>query len=292
MKRSLLYRILVVLYILAFTFAGIVAIVGWKYYALPLQERPHHALHPFLKPGGLWGHGMGIVGSSMILLLFLYSARKRELFGLRFGRTRSWLNVHIFFGIVGPVLITLHSALKFNGIVSISYFSMLAVMFSGIFGRYIYMQIPRDPSGAALSLEQISSQDRLMTKVLVEQYHISGDSLAYLNRISGAHLAQSHKGLAAMLAILFNDLKRPFLFRQLRRSLYAENRNIPPQAMEKILHIARQKSLMLRRLAFLDSVNRAFYYWHVLHKPFAYVMIIIMFVHVIVALTFGYRWIF
>ena len=292
MNKSILNRILVVLYILAFTFAGVVAIVGWEYYGLPLQERPHHALHSFLKPGGLWGHGLGIAGSSMILLLFLYSARKRELFGLRFGRTRSWLNVHIFFGMVGPVLITLHTAMKFNGIVSISYFSMLVVMFSGIFGRYIYMQIPRDPSGTALSLEQISSQDRLMTKILIEQYHVSGASLAYLNRISGAHLAGSQNGLAAMWAILLNDLKRPFLFRKLRRALYAENRSIPPRAMQTILHIALQKSLLLRRLAFLDSVNRAFYYWHVLHKPFAYVMLIIMFLHILLTVTFGYRWIF
>jgi hypothetical protein len=33
-------------------------------------------------------------------------------------------------------------------------------------------------------------------------------------------------------------------------------------------------------------------YWHVAHLPFALVMLFIMIIHVVVAVLFGYKWIF
>ncbi|MFQ5628809.1 MAG: hypothetical protein ACE5I1_08615 [bacterium] len=292
MKIKIFRPVMFVLYGLALVFVAAVAIHGWDYYALPLIERPRNPLHTFLKPGGLWGHGFGIFGSTMILLLFLYSARKRELFCLRFGRMNRWLNVHIFFGITGPVLITLHTAMKFNGIVSISYFSMLAVMFSGILGRYIYMQIPRNPAGEAMTMEQITAEDRRITAILVEKYQLPPKIIRHIQEISGAHKARSRKGLSALFAILIDDLYRPALFRELRRMLREQNLRIPPAAIEHIVRTAKKKSVLLRKCAFLDTVNNLFHYWHVIHKPFAYVMIIIMFLHILLTVTFGYRWIF
>jgi len=35
-----------------------------------------------------------------------------------------------------------------------------------------------------------------------------------------------------------------------------------------------------------------FKYWHIAHLPFAIAMFVIMVIHVIVTITFGYRWIF
>jgi hypothetical protein len=39
-------------------------------------------------------------------------------------------------------------------------------------------------------------------------------------------------------------------------------------------------------------MQNLFRYWHVAHLPFAFVMLIIMIIHVGVTLTFGYHWIF
>ncbi len=292
MSRRLFQRLMHLLYTAGFTASAYVLWHGWPYYRLPLLERPYSPQHAVLKPGGLWGHGLGILGGSMILLLFLYSARKRELFGLRWGRTSRWLDVHIFFGIMGPILVTLHTSFKFSGIVAISYYSMLAVMFSGILGRYIYMQIPRDPAGDALSMRDIDAKDRLLTKILVEEYGISPSFLEHLQSISGAHLALRTTGIGSLLAIARMDLQRPYRFWQLRRFIHAQRAQIPPKAVREMMRLARQKALLMRRRAFIDSVHAVFHYWHVVHKPFAYVMIVIMFVHIVVTVTFGYRWIF
>ena len=46
------------------------------------------------------------------------------------------------------------------------------------------------------------------------------------------------------------------------------------------------------RIERLQTMVKLFKYWHVAHLPFALIMLIIMVIHVVVTLLFGYRWIF
>ena len=62
--------------IVLLVFAAIVN-KGYSYYKISLEERYFHPDNAILKPSGLWGHGMGILGSLfMILGVSLYMARK------------------------------------------------------------------------------------------------------------------------------------------------------------------------------------------------------------------------
>ena len=52
--------------------------IGYTYYSTPLEERFYHAQHNWFKPSGTYGHGLGIVGTFMILFgVLVYIARKR-----------------------------------------------------------------------------------------------------------------------------------------------------------------------------------------------------------------------
>lgn len=285
-------KILLLLYTAAILFAGAVAVKGYDYYTSPKIERPYSPLHSTFKPGGAWGHGLGILGSSMMLLLFLYSARKRQKLGLRFGKIRHWLNVHIFFGILGPIFVTLHTAFKFGGIVSISYYSMVAVMLSGFVGRYLYVQIPRALSGEELTLKQMAAKYEQLRQLLVEKYHMKPEFLDHIQAFLNPGASSKPTGLAALLVILRSDLVRPFKTRKLRRKLLASHLRLPPVTINHLVELIAQQSLLMRKIALLASIQPMFHHWHVIHKPFAYVMIIIMFIHVGVTLLFGYLWIF
>jgi hypothetical protein len=266
--------------------------VGLPYYTMPLAARPHVDMHAALKPGGIWGHGLGILGSSMVLLLFLYSGRKRRRFGLRFGPVSKWLDVHIMFGILGPLFITLHTAMKFNGIVSISYFSMMAVMLSGFFGRYIFIQIPRDTRGTVLNLEQLHTQDIALTERMRDRLHLPTDVIDRVQKLTAVRGARHTSGIGAIAASAWHDITLPYRVGRLRRYLNRRKKDVPKHVIGQVVMIARKKSLLARRVALLNAMKRVFYLWHVLHKPFAYVMVIIMFVHVTVTVLLGYRWIF
>lgn len=74
----------------------------------------------------------------------------------RFGPTPKWLEVHIFFGIGGPLLVTLHTAFKFNGVIAVGYWLMVAVWTSGFAGRYLYVRILKAIRGAELSRDEIA----------------------------------------------------------------------------------------------------------------------------------------
>jgi hypothetical protein len=280
------------LYTVAITFAVVMFLIGTPYYTKPVSERPHSNLHQLLKPGGSWGHGVGVIGSAMVLALFLYSARKRHALGIRWGTLPRWLDVHIFFGIVGPLLITLHTAMKFHGFVTISYFSMVAVVLSGVFGRYIYMQIPRDTRGHDLELEDIQEYEQLIGKKLEHELKMPQDILDRVAALSGLRGGSFGSGKRFILITFLHDLSLPFRMRRLRRYVHLRRREIPGEVLDEVLALAKEKSLLHRRIAFLNSMNRALHNWHVIHKPFAYVMVVIMIVHIVVAVSLGYTWIF
>ena len=114
----------------------------------------------------VFGHGMGILGFILMLMTeFLYSLRKRSR-SVRWGRMSSWLQFHIFTGLVGPYMVFLHSSWKFHGLAGATTLLTLIIVLSGFIGRYIYTRIPRTLDGmeieGTLSQEALKQARRLM----------------------------------------------------------------------------------------------------------------------------------
>ncbi len=105
--------------------------------------------------GGLFGHSLGIVGLTMMLMTeALYSLRKRAMRRPR-GTMRSWLQFHIFTGIVGSYLVVLHSAWSFNGLAGALTAMTVVVVASGFVGRYIYTAVPRTANGVVIEAQEL-----------------------------------------------------------------------------------------------------------------------------------------
>ena len=65
------------LYLAGFVVLAAIALRGSDFYRTPLVERAHHEGYWQWKAGGSIGHKLGVVGSSMMVLMLLYSVRKR-----------------------------------------------------------------------------------------------------------------------------------------------------------------------------------------------------------------------
>jgi hypothetical protein len=116
----------------------ILSYIGFSYYQTHLDERFFHVDHEILKPSGILGHGLGIIGSLIILIgVFSYMIRKRYRSLMRLGILKYWLEFHIFLCTLGPIMVLFHTAFKFGGIVAVSFWSMVAVFLSGVIGRFI-----------------------------------------------------------------------------------------------------------------------------------------------------------
>lgn len=114
----------------------------------------------------LFGHGIGIVGFAFMLMTeTLYSLRKRSR-TVRWGRMSTWLQLHIFTGLVGPYMVLLHSSWKFNGLAGVTMLLTVIIVISGFIGRYIFTRIPRTMDGleieGTLSQEALKQARRLM----------------------------------------------------------------------------------------------------------------------------------
>lgn len=84
------------------------------------------------------GHVVGWIGLAIIMLVFVYSLRKR--YGLKLGTPKAWLHVHVVAGVVGPVLILVHSGAHFHALVPMfAMVAMAVVAISGIVGQAIHL---------------------------------------------------------------------------------------------------------------------------------------------------------
>ncbi len=103
--------------------------------------------HQIPAASDLYGHVIGIIGFLLMLATeTLYSLRKRSRLA-RWGSMSSWLQFHIFTGIVGPFMVLLHTSWKFNGLAGVTTLLTGVIVLSGFIGRYIYTRIPRTADG-------------------------------------------------------------------------------------------------------------------------------------------------
>ena len=269
--------------------AGTLLVYGSSYYLTPLQERAYSALHERFKPSGGVGLGYGFVGTAMMLVgVAGYSLRRRARGLQRLGRLKPWLGVHIFLCTMGPFLILLHTSFKFGGIVSIAFWSMTAVVASGVFGRYVYVRIPKSLSGQFLSLRAIEEQRNRMLQVIAER---SGLSPAEVDGIHRAARRPAPKGFAnALLRSLWFDLTESRHARRIQRLL--AGKGVPPQARATAARLFIEESALEQQMALLTPFQRLFRYWHLFHMPLAIVMLVVVLLHVTVALLLGYTWVF
>ncbi len=244
------------------------------------------------QPTGLYGHGLGIIGSAMMIIgVASYSSRKR-IRKLRFaGKIKHWLEFHIFLCLLGPTLVLYHTTFKFGGIVSVAAWSMIFVALSGLLGRYIYTQIPRTIEGNELTVDDLAKENRRMQEELRRKYNLDDDTMEKINHISEVETYQSQPSVfKAIGSLVVDDFRRRLRIGKIKRHL--KDTEIPAEHVREILSIARTKSLLMRRIAFLDTARSIFHYWHVVHFPFSIIMFLILAVHVIVTVSLGYTWIF
>ena len=151
--------------------------IGFSYYNTILEERFYHNNHNWLKPSGGLGHGLGILGSLLMIVgVSSYMIRKRYRSLSRFGLLKHWLEFHIFMCTLGPIMVLFHTAFKFGGIVAISFWSMVAVFLSGVIGRFIYIQIPRTIEGRELNLNEVKELKGDIGEIITNIYNLDKES--------------------------------------------------------------------------------------------------------------------
>ena len=217
---------------------------------------------------GLIGHSIGILGFLlMIATETLYSIRKRSR-RRPIGRMSDWLKFHIYTGIVGPYLVFLHTAWKFQGLAGVTMLLTIIVVLSGFIGRYIYTAVPRTAQGVIVEQQVIESQILQAEALLEEQLRQRGLQIA----------GDARAAPVGMSAILLRGATEAFEglreWRRSRRMTPSERRSAA-----EITHMLRRRRQLQRQLGSLSAARRLLAIWHALHVPIGMTLFLFAFIH-------------
>ena len=275
-------------HVLAFSGLAVCAIVvgvmvglhRWSYYTAPMTERGYNQLHRLLKPSGYLGELFGIGGFVLMLVPIGYALRKRLSALRQAGSMKLWLDVHIFCGIVGPVLVTFHTTFRFNGIVAVAYWSMVSVVLSGFVGRYLYVRIPRSLRGLELTRAELDARADQISQRIAE---------ARLAPVTLARIEAFERTVApvegSFIDVFAGEVRLRRALRTLRRQIQG---SVPSGLFEEVVGLIAERASVTRQASLLSITKSAFDVWHVFHMPLVYVMFGIVVLHVALALYLGY----
>lgn len=230
------------------------------------------------KPGRTLSLYLGWSGLILMIVMNVYSMRKRMDFLQGLGKLSSWLNFHVFCGLVGPTFVLFHCNFKVRGLVAISFWSMVISFTSGIIGRYFYLQIAM----AKVDYQKESDKWLRRLKRFLEKASIPWNDLHYqpylqyvLNQ-AGAQRGPVTSSIGTFFDALAGDLRLRFSPLQIPRGWPTDS------------SIAVKKyAVNIRRANNLEAFQRLMGYWHAFHFPFAIFMYIAAAIHVASSLILG-----
>lgn len=282
MKRYSLFNYM---YVLFFLLCAALLFFGRHYYFAPIAQKVRHPLHPILRQSGGLGHLMGILGTLFMLLLLLYSIRKRFAFARKWGSLGTWLKIHIYLGIAGPGLVVFHTAFKLSGIVAVSFWSMVLVVVSGVVGKYIYELIPRSLSGMEMNRIELEAEEIGLTfemRKLIPATHPFWKDMAHFED-------NNPKPSTTNTLLLFLE---PIRIRHRVSKLFESLKDIDHKTRRALHSLVVKRHMIIRKANVLQKAIKIIHYWHLVHKPFVIIMFLILIIHIYISASMGYLWIF
>jgi hypothetical protein len=244
------------------------------------------------KPGDSVGYWIGVVGSSMMLLLLTYPLRKYARWMQRLGRVKWWFWGHMALGLLGPWLILVHSTFHIGSLNSaVALYSMVVVVASGIVGRFIYMRVHRGLNGERTTLRALQHGAGLIESEARSWLHFAPTVEARLRSFEQRELDARSGWRTYLRQVLVLPWAQRYTYRRcvvelraLLTCLATEQRWSDEQRARRM---RRSRKLVERyldavvRVAQYTAYERVFSLWHVAHLPFVVLLVVSAIVHVI-----------
>ncbi|UCF67850.1 MAG: hypothetical protein JSV80_00715 [Acidobacteriota bacterium] len=235
----------------------------------------------YLRPESGLGYRLGIAAAASMLLLLLYSARKRirALHGL--GALRHWFRVHMILGVLGPMAVLFHCNFNLGSLNSrVALGSTLLVAASGLFGRFIYTKVHYGLYGRQVRLEHLRSSlsdEKSRAARALQPFPSAVRRLRELERLGTAPVGNP---LAAVARVVFCGLRvrrfRAYCFEDI-----AAQPGLTPTEREHARRAAREYMRAVQRVSEFSGCERLFRLWHAFHVPLFVLLLTSVMTHVL-----------
>ncbi len=212
---------------------------------------------------------VGTVALASMIAMLVYSLARRFKFLRDWMRLSSWLHLHIFLGLQGILLAYVHCLpllwrhgwpiLVNPGMLNL--YAVTVVFLSGLFGRYLYAQVPKTLGGQHLAAKEVDQ----------ELAALGGQVPAGLER-----LWTDAPGAPSVFGLVTAARARSQALRALRGQ---------PLAPE-VRALAERRVTLEHQKRAMASAHRVFSWWILAHRPIALAMYLLSFVHAALSLLF------
>lgn len=246
----------------------------------------------YIVPGTGIGYWIGIVGSVMMLSLLLYPVRKKFAKIASLGSMHTWFKVHMITGILGPLLIILHSNFELKSVnATVATLVMLTVVASGMTGRFLYSKIHKGLYGARAELKVLLSEADAFKQAFGGGMDTVPDTMAELKACEQEIQAPNQSLQQCFLQIFRLGARtrahRNVLRMEMQTALAARalREHWDDESYRQRLSLAMQDlelySATVRKAAGLKFYSRLFGWWHVLHLPLFFLLIAVTIAHIV-----------
>jgi hypothetical protein len=233
----------------------------------------------YLTPRFGLGYSLGIAGTALMTLLFLYSLRKRLRIMQSWGPIRHWFVVHMIFGIVGPIAVLFHANFNLGSLNStVALSCVLLVSSSGLIGRIIYPKIHHGLSGRRASLRELKQDVESHRGAISTAISSSSHLGRTLKDFEAYALAEGRGVVWTTWRFLTLGIRARSVHRRALRILEADAPDVDPRSLARAL---RPYVEGIRRVAQFRSFERLFSLWHAFHLPICVMLFTAAVIHVI-----------
>jgi len=236
---------------------------------------------------------MGVVGATMMGLLFLYPLRKHLKFAKTWGRLKIWFVIHMALGIAGPLLILLHSNFRVGSLnAGVALYSMLIVMLSGVVGRFLFVRVNQGLAAQKNAVERMVStvgsnqvdtyqQLESLPEVVARMMAFDAKALNPQRNDLVSHLLRLVQVPAWRFAALHacDQMLESELLARARRQGWG------PGDMERRLRkckkLVRLHVASVLHVGMLLTYRRLLSTWHIAHIPFVYLLVVSTLIHIV-----------
>lgn len=253
------------------------------FYALVFIAGHHYWDERYYIPEEGLGYFLGLTGGIIMLLAMGYSMFKyvpalRSKFKLK-----SWLNFHIALGLIGPLLVYVHSTFRIGSLNGgIALISMSLVLLSGIIGRFLYSKTHYGLGGRKAKLGELH---KLLND---ENSHIHSQRL---NEFTKRVMRHSTSLIQATWELISYGIRWRWTYFRVKREMLNKLKQLSQENNLSKLEFRKQRNIIKRQLrnylALLHKValfklyERFFAFWRHAHVPLLYLLLASGIMHVI-----------
>ena len=235
---------------------------------------------------------LGVAGGLMMLALFLYPLRKHARFMRSWGAPKFWFASHMALGILGPLVILVHSGFRFGSVnAGVALACMIVVMLSGVVGRFIYRRIHHGLYGERATLEEIQGFLRFDSAELRSKLFFAPQAEQALLAFESEALAPHRGFFRSAWAFLTVAVRARVTYERCRLSIaqaiagIARERGWADRERRRyrgaVTRLAHGYIRNVQTVAQFSAYERLFSLWHVLHVPLVYLLVGSAIAHVV-----------